>query len=342
VCVVPEMTVLEGRVKDPVPVTTGGVMGGSRVMVSVPWVMVVGVVAEVGRVKMPVPGMEVMTLPGGGGPVLLIPVLLLAPELVGTGGRTVNVVPPVVMVVRAVTLGMVKISPFSGSVTTEGVDVGATTGGETVKVVPPVVIVVGAVTLGSVNVSPFSGRVTTDDVGATGGCGGWPGGRDAGGGGSAVSVVPPVTMVLGAVTLGKVNTSVLGSVVVMPGVPLPGPGGGGGGGGGRGTEVAGGGGFMVKVAPPVTSVEGAVTWGRVRVLVPMMMWLPLEMMVCPSVPVVVRTLVAAGGEATGGAEVGGGKTVKVWLSVDSVTGAVPVTTGTEMVAVPPMMMTETV
>jgi hypothetical protein len=272
VWVVPSMTVMEGSAKEPVPVMTGGVMGGNRVMVSVPWVMVVGAVIGVGRVKMPEPEIEVMTLPG----------ILLIPVPVGTGGRTVNVVPPLVMVVGAVTVGRVKSSPFWGSVTTDGVEgddgggvpgrtvrvvppvvmvVGAVTlgrvnssslsgsvttdgveggdgsgvpeapggikvgaGGSTVRVVPPVVMVVGAVTLGRVKISPFSGSVTTDDVGAI--TGGWfGGGLGNGGGGSAVSVVPPVTMVLGAVTGGNVNTSLLGSVVVMPGVPLPGPGG---------------------------------------------------------------------------------------------------------------------
>jgi hypothetical protein len=95
------------------------------------------------------------------------------------------------------------------------------------------------------------------------------------------------------------------------------------------------------VAPPVTSVEGAVTWGIVRVLVPMTMRLPLEIIVSPPVPVVVRTLVVAiGGDETEDGAEDGGKTVKVWLPVDSVTGAVPVTTGTVIVAVPPMMMTE--
>lgn len=104
-----------------------------------------------------------------------------------------------------------------------------------------------------------------------------------------MSVAPPVTIVLGAVTLGNVKTSLLGSVVTEPGVPGAGEGGG---------LLAGAvvsGGRRVKEAPPVTNVVGAVTWGSVNELVPMMMTLPLEIMVSPRELVVVSTLVISGG-----------------------------------------------
>lgn len=78
-------------------------------------------------------------------------------------------------------------------------------------------------------------------------------------------------------------------------------------------------------------------------LVPMMIKLPLEIIVCPFDPVVVRIL--PGTSVVGGKPdippVGfpvGGKKVKVWSSVVIVKGAV--TLGTGIVAVPLMMMTD--
>jgi hypothetical protein len=150
-----------------------------------------------------------------------------------------------------------------------------------------------------------------------------------------VKVASPFVTVVGVVRDEKVRVAPLDSVVVI------GAGGGGGGwtGGWLTPEVAAGGGWKVKDAPPVTRVEGTVPvkGGRVVMLVPIWITLPLTMMVCPSEPVVVTALVGGGG---GGRTVNGGMKVKVWLPVVTVMGAVPLTMGTGIVWVPLTMMSD--
>lgn len=263
-----------------------GLWGGEIVSVVPPVVMVEGAVT-VGSVKV-FPSGSVMTtgVVVGGGVVVGLP-----------GGESVTVMPPVVMVDGAVTTGNVKLLP-SGKVITDGVSDGLGDGGRIVITVPPVVIVDGVVTLGSVKTPP-SGRVVTLGLGV--GPGLVPGGV-------RVNVRSAVVITVGDVTAGRVNVVVPTTmtpeleIIVRPSerVLVKGP---------VGNMVTPDGGRSVNVAPSVIHVEGAVTVGRVKDVVPMMITPPLEMMVWPSDPVVVRTLLVVW--RLGSRVVGGGEGLKV-------------------------------
>lgn len=132
------------------------------------------------------------------------------------------------IVVGAVPVGKVITSPFGSVVMDGGVWPGGSrvaplSGGKSVKVAPLVISVVGAVTSGKVSTPPL-GSVVMEGVGWL-----WLASRPVeppgNPGGLIVNVEPAVVMVVGAVRLGRVKTTLwpfeTGRVVIRGGMLIP-------------------------------------------------------------------------------------------------------------------------